>query len=136
MSLAVAWTADRVAAIVAGAALLAALYVFFFGKRRAVAASAVSVAGPGAVQEATIVVSGGYSPDVIEAKRGVPLRLLFDRRESSPCSDEIVLPDFGIRRSLPAHAKTAIEIFPEKTGEFPFSCGMNMLHGKIRVVEP
>jgi P-type Cu+ transporter len=136
MSLAVVWTADRAIAIAAGVAVLAFLYAFFFGKRRAAAASAVSVAGSGAVQEATIVVSGGYSPDVIEAKRGVPLRLIFDRRESSPCSDEIVLPDFRVRRSLPAHAKTTIEIFPENAGEFPFSCGMNMLHGKIRVVEP
>jgi Cu+-exporting ATPase len=64
----------------------------------------------------------------------VPLRLTFDRRESSPCSDEIVLPDFGIRRALPAHAKTTVAILPEREGEFPFSCGMNMLHGKIRVV--
>jgi P-type Cu+ transporter len=133
MSLAVVWTADRAIAIAAGVAVLAFLYAFFFGKRRVAAASA---ADSGAVQEATIVVSGGYSPDVIEAKRGVPLRLIFDRRESSPCSDEIVLPDFRVRRSLPAHAKTTIEIFPENAGEFPFSCGMNMLHGKIRVVEP
>lgn len=131
MTPAMAWTADRIAAIGAGAALLAFLYVFFFGKRRAVAASA---ADPGA-QEVTIVVSGGYPPDVIEARRGVPLRLVFDRREASPCTDEIVLPDFAIRRSLPAYAKTVIEILPEKTGEFPVSCGMNMLHGKIRIVE-
>ena len=82
-----------------------------------------------------MVVDGGYSPDLIVARRGLPLRLVFDRRESSPCSDEIVLSDFGIRRHLPAFAKTAVEILPDRTGEFPFSCGMSMLHGKIRVVE-
>jgi Cu+-exporting ATPase len=127
----IAWTGDRIAAVAAGAALLALLYVFFFGKRRAMAAAA---AGPGA-QEVTIVVEGGYSPDLIVARRGLPLKLVFDRRESSPCSDEIVLPDFGVRRSLPAHARTAIEIVPDRAGEFEFTCGMNMLHGKIRVVE-
>jgi Cu+-exporting ATPase len=118
-------TPDRIAAIGAGAALLVFLFVFFFGKRRAVAAGS----------EITIVVAGGYSPDRIVARRGVPLTLVFDRRETSPCSEEIVLPEFGIRRSLPANAKTAIEILPERAGEFPFSCGMNMLHGKIEVVE-
>ncbi len=117
-------TPDRIAATGIGAGLIVFLLVFFFGKRRAAA-----VAG----SEITIVVDGGYSPDLIVARRGVPLRLVFDRRESSPCSDEIVLPDFGIRRALPAHAKTTIEILPEREGEFPFSCGMNMLHGKIRV---
>jgi Cu+-exporting ATPase len=118
-------TPDRIAAIGAGAALLVFLVVFFFGKRRTVTAGS----------EITIVVEGGYSPDRIVARRGVPLTLVFDRRETSPCSDEIVLPDFGIRRSLPANAKTSIEIRPERVGEFPFTCGMNMLHGKIQVVE-
>ena len=119
-------TPDRIAAIGIGAALVVLLLVFFFGKRRGVAAAG---------SEVTIVVEGGYAPDLLVARRGVPLKLIFDRRESSPCSDEIVLPDFGIRRSLPAHAKTRIDILPERAGEFPFSCGMNMLHGKIRVVE-
>lgn len=131
MTLALAWTADRLAAVVLGAALVVYLYVFFFGKRQAVAARP-SQAGS---QEMTIVVAGGYRPNLIVARRGVPLKLIFDRQESSPCSDEVVLPEFQIRRSLPAHAKTSIEIVPQRTGEFPFSCGMNMLHGKIKVVD-
>jgi Cu+-exporting ATPase len=129
VSPAIVWTADRVAAVGIGAALLVALYVFFFGKRRPAAAAASRPGGP----EITVVVSGGYSPDLIVAKRGVPLRLVFDRRESSPCSDEIVLPDFGVRRALPPFAKTTLEILPQKAGEFEFTCGMNMLHGKILV---
>ena len=79
--------------------------------------------------------SGGYRPDVVVAKKGVPLTIVFDRREDSPCSDEVMLPEFRLRRRLPAFQKTSIEIVPERAGEFPFSCGMNMLHGKIRVVE-
>jgi Cu+-exporting ATPase len=126
---AVAWTPDRVAAVAVGAGLLVLLFVFFFGRRRAV----VGAAGPGDSPEVTVVVEGGYSPDLILARRGVPLRLVFDRRDSSPCTDEIVLPDFGVRRALAANAKTVVEILPEKAGEFPFSCGMNMLHGRIRV---
>jgi len=117
-------TPDRVAAIVAGAALLAFLAWFFFGKRRAVAADS----------EITIVVDGGYAPDSIVARRGAPLRLVFDRRDTGPCTDEVVFPDFGIRRRLPTGQKTTISIVPEKTGDFSWSCGMNMLHGRIRVV--
>ena len=127
----IAWTGDRIAAVAGGVALLALLYVFFFGRRKPKTAAAT---GPGA-QEVTIVVDGGYSPDLIVARRGLPLRLVFDRRESSPCSDEIVLPDFGVRRSLPAHVRTAIDVVPDRVGDFEFTCGMNMLHGKIRVVE-
>ena len=131
MSLELVWTPDRIAAVAVGGGLLLALFVFFFGKRKpSVASAATAEAG-----EVTVVVEGGYSPDVIRARRGRPLRLVFDRRDSSPCTDEIVLPDFGIRRSLAPNAKTVVEIRPETAGEFPFSCGMNMLHGRIQVSE-
>ena len=118
-------TADRWAAVVSGAAVLAFLYVFFFGRRSAVEAES----------RITIVVDGGYSPDLIVARRGSPLTLIFDRRDSGPCTDEIVLPDFGIRRALPTGRRTAITIVPQHVGEYEFSCGMNMLHGRIRATE-
>jgi Cu+-exporting ATPase len=129
---AIVWTADRIAAVGIGAGLLVFLYVFFFGRRREAAARAEAAAG---VQTATIVVAGGYTPEVVVARRGAPLRLIFDRRESNPCSDEIVIPDFGVRRALPANARTEIEIMPGESGEFAYSCGMNMLHGRIRIVD-
>jgi len=127
------WTPDRIAAVVAGAALLAGIQVFFFGKKRSAPARAGEASGSGGA--VTIRVEGGYDPDTVIAPRGRPLRLLFDRREESPCSDEIVFPDFGIRRRLAAHATTEIVITPGRAGEYPFSCGMNMLHGKIVVVD-
>ncbi len=129
MSPAFVWTADRIAAMGAGAAILAGIYLFFFAKRRT---AAPARQGAGA-QEVTVVVKGGYTPDLIVARKGVPLRLVFDRRENSPCSDEIVFPDFGIRRALPAFAKTEVELVPDRGGEFEFTCGMNMLHGKLLV---
>ena len=131
---AVDWTPDRVAAVAVGIALLALVFVFFFGKRRERPAAASAPGASGGPQEIAIVVSGGYRPDLVVARVGVPLKLVFDRRESNPCSDEVVLPDFGVRRSLPAHARTEIEIRPDRVGDFEFTCGMNMLHGRIRVV--
>jgi plastocyanin domain-containing protein len=127
----IAWTPDRVAAVIGGVAALVFLWVFFFGRRRPAVAARDTDAG----SEVRIVVAGGYSPDRILARRGRPLRLLFDRREDNPCSDEVVLPEWGIRRALPAFAETTIEIVPLRAGEFAFSCGMNMLHGAIEVVE-
>ncbi|HSS44516.1 MAG TPA: cupredoxin domain-containing protein [Thermoanaerobaculia bacterium] len=131
MSLEISWTADRIAATGLGVFLIFFLHIFFFGRRPTVSARPL----PSRPQEITIIVAGGYTPDSIVARKDMPLKLIFDRRESNPCSDEVVLPEFQIRRSLPAHQKTVIEVVPRRTGEFPFSCGMNMLHGKIRVVE-
>ena len=118
-------TPDRWAAVVAGAAVLAFLYFFFFGRRSAVEAES----------RITIVVDGGYSPDLIVARKDSPLTLIFDRRDTGPCTDEVVLPDFGIRRALPTGRRTAVTIVPRHVGEYVFSCGMNMLHGKIRTTE-
>ena len=116
--------------VLAGAVAMIAIVIwYFFGEREKVAA-AVTATG---VQEIKITVKGGYSPDVIVVKRGVPVKLEFFRDETSSCSDQVILGDFGIARDLPAFKTTAIEFTPDKTGEFSFTCGMNMLHGKLVV---
>ena len=44
-----------------------------------------------------------------------------------------MFPDFGIRRFLPAHQKTAVELTPTAPGTFEFTCGMSMLRGTLVV---
>jgi plastocyanin domain-containing protein len=123
-------TSGARAAILLGAAAIAWVnWYFFLAKRSAVTASA----GAGGAQEVTITVQGGYEPAEVKVKRGTPVRLIFDRRETSSCSEEVVIPDFGIRKFLPAFQKTPVELTPEKTGAFDITCGMSMLHGKLIV---
>ncbi len=83
------------------------------------------------VQEIEVTVKGGYQPSAIVVKAGVPLRLNFTRRESTPCGEEVLLPDFGKRAHLPQDRTVAIEVTPEKPGEYEFTCGMNMYRGKL-----
>ena len=115
--------------VIGGVVSIAFVLWYFFGEREAVAA-VVSDAG---VQEIDVTVKGGYSPDVIVVDRGRPVRLNFRREETSSCSEQVILGDFGIARDLPAFKTTPVEFTPEKSGEFPFTCGMNMLHGKLIV---
>lgn len=95
--------------------------------------SATASAGSGGGQEVVIAVRGGYTPSHVRVKKGEPVRLIFDRQETSGCSEEVVFPDFGIRRYLPAHERTAIELTPETEGTHEFTCGMGMLRGKLTV---
>ena len=74
---------------------------------------------------------GGYDPGVVRLKRGVPARLVFNRQETSPCSEEIVFPAFGIRKFLPPDRPTAIDVTPPAPGRYEFTCGMSMLHGAV-----
>lgn len=105
-------------------------WYFFLAGRGGVAAVADAAGG---VQEVTIRVQGGYSPSSVRVRRGAPVRLVFDRQETSGCSEEVVLGDFGIRRFLPAHERTAVEFTPERAGTYEFTCGMSMLRGRVVV---
>lgn len=115
--------------VLAGAAAIAWVNWYFFLARR----SAATATQTGGVQEVTIAVQGGYDPAEVKVRKGSPVRLVFDRRETSSCSEEVVIPDFGIRRFLPAFQKTAIELTPEKPGTYEFTCGMSMLRGRLVV---
>ncbi len=116
--------------VLGGAAAIAWVNWYFFLARRASASAQV---GTGGVQEVTIAVQGGYEPSEVRVRKGAPVRLVFDRRETSGCSEEVVLPDFGIRKFLPAFQKTAVELTPAEAGTYEFTCGMSMLRGRLVV---
>lgn len=100
------------AVVAAGASAIAWVNWYFFLAERGTAVAAVSAGGAtgsGGVPEVAIAVKGGYDPAIVRAKVGRPLRLVFDRQETSSCSEEIVFPDFGIRKFLPAFARTAVD---------------------------
>lgn len=120
----------EVGVIIGGVAAIAFVLWYFFGKRKRVSAS-VNEKG---VQEINVTVKGGYSPDVIVVNKGMPVRLNFYRDETSSCSEQVIFGDFRIARNLPAFKTTKIEFTPDKAGEFTFTCGMNMLRGKLIVV--
>jgi P-type Cu+ transporter len=115
---------------IAGGGAIAALAWFFFGPRTARAAELRS-----GRQEVEIAVKGGYTPNLIRAREGVPLHLVFDRQEAGDCTSRVVFPDLGVSRSLPPFARTTVEFTPDRSGEFGFACGMNMVHGTL-LVEP
>jgi plastocyanin domain-containing protein len=117
--------------IAAGLGAVAWVNWYFFLAERGLAHAAVATVGAAGRSEVTVTVRGGYSPAVIRAPAGKPIRLVFDRQESSSCSEEIVFPDFGVKRFLPENQKTTIEITPPAPGTYEFTCGMGMLHGRL-----
>jgi plastocyanin domain-containing protein len=125
----VRFDASEWAVMAGGVVLIGGVLWYFFGPRERVSATT----GTGGVQEIKVIVKGGYSPDVIVVKKDQPVRLDFYRDETASCSEQVRIPDFGIARDLPAFKTTAIEFTPDKAGEFTFTCGMNMMRGKLIV---
>jgi plastocyanin domain-containing protein len=108
-------------------------WYFFFAERHKAAAEAK--VGATGLQQAVIRVEGGYSPSRVRLQAGKPARLVFDRREDSSCSEELVIPDLGIRQFLPAHQRTGIDLASPRPGTYEFTCGMGMLRGTLIVEE-
>jgi plastocyanin domain-containing protein len=119
------------AVVAGGAAAVAGINWYFFAAERGAATAALAPAAAGGVREATVTVRGGYAPAVVHAKAGEPVRLVFDRQETSGCSEEVVFGDFGVRRYLPAGERTAVEVTPPAPGTYEFTCGMGMLRGRL-----
>lgn len=81
--------------------------------------------------EATVEVSSkGFTPTSVSLRAGAPARLIFIRKDEKNCATEVVLPSYGIKRALPLNQPVVIEFTP-KAGELAFTCGMNMLNGKV-----
>lgn len=95
--------------------------------------SVAAQAGAGGLQVIEVTVKGGYQPAAVVAKAGRTLRLNFTRRESTPCGEEVVLPEFGKRAHLPENKTVALEVTPSEPGVYEFTCGMNMYKGRLIV---
>ena len=115
--------------LIAGVFFIAlTLWYFFAPHEKSEAKQSMS-----GLQEIDVLVKGGYSPDTVVVRQGIPVRINFRREETASCSEQVVFGDFGIVRDLPAHKTTSVEFTPDKQGEFTFTCGMNMLRGKLVV---
>ena len=123
------WNMHIAIALIMALLVTAGVLWFFFAPRKAYRAPLRD-----GVQEAVVEVKGGYSPAVIEAEAGMPLRLIFDRKEDGECSSHVVFSDFGVDLALPAFRTTTLTLHPDQPGEYPFACGMNMLHGTLRIL--
>lgn len=123
-------TGFEIVIIVAALVLTGFMAWYFFGPKKV--RQAVMDEG---VQVVKVKVQGGYSPDVIQVTRGVPVRMEFDRQETGDCTSRVVMPAFKVNQVLPAYQTTTVELMPEAIGDFEFACGMNMVRGRLHVTD-
>jgi plastocyanin domain-containing protein len=78
-------------------------------------------------------VKGRYSPEVIEARPGERLRLVFRREETAACSERVIFPSLGKSVMLPPFEDVTVDLGPMPAGEHEFTCELGVLRGRIVV---
>lgn len=86
-----------------------------------------------AANETLVRVRGGYSPNVVHARAGEPIRVTFLREETASCSERVVFPAFGKNTMLPYGQRIVVELPPSPPGVYEFSCALDMLRGTLVV---
>lgn len=85
----------------------------------------------GGVQRIDVdLASGSYNPNTIILKAGVPAEITFG--QSSGCTAQVISQDLGFSEDLTSGPKT-VKLGALSAGEYSFSCGMQMVFGKIVV---
>ncbi len=115
---------DKIIVTITGLFSILGIYWFFFGKKD----TEVEVK-----DSLTILVDGGYIPDLIKIKQGKPIKLTFIRKDANTCLEEIVFADYKIKEYLPLNQSVTVTLNPPHPKTSDFHCGMNMFRGRIVV---
>ena len=85
----------------------------------------------GGVQKISVDLSKGYyEPNQIVLQAGVPTEITFG--QSSGCTAQVMSADLGFSEDLTAGPRT-VKLPALEPGEYAFSCGMQMVFGKVVV---
>ena len=72
-----------------------------------------------------------YSPNLVYAQAGVPVRLELVTDNTQSCTRAFTIPSLDIAQILPKTGVVAIDIPPQKAGRLGFTCSMGMYSGEI-----
>ena len=82
--------------ILVAVVLIAGILWWFFGQHQQEVSNA-TVANN--TQSAEVVVKGGYSPETVVLKKGVPAQLRFNMQDHTACLSHVVFDQLGVTRT-------------------------------------
>lgn len=109
-----------------------ALFLCLFLLVSLVAAGSTHQTGE-APQTVTVeITEQGFQPESLKLKANVAARITFVRRTDATCAKEVMIKDYDIKKKLLLNEPVVVELTPKKS-DFTYTCGMNMLRGKVIV---
>lgn len=93
------------------------------------------VRSEGGVQVADITVyPTSYTPNRIQVKSGIPVRLNLTPTGGFGCTAAFRIPQLGISKTLAQNVTTPVEFTPPSPGKLTWTCSMGMYYGVIEVI--
>lgn len=81
-----------------------------------------------------IATTNGYAFDHSVVKSGVPVKIVFDSKNTTGCARSFSIPSLGISKILPENGTETVEFTPTGPGVITYSCNMGMHVGTISVL--
>jgi sulfite exporter TauE/SafE len=81
-----------------------------------------------------VITSGGYSPNYIKVKKGLPVTITLKSKDAYSCASAFRIPSLGISRNLQPNETQTFTFTPHEVGQIPFTCSMGMYRGVIDVI--
>lgn len=95
--------------------------------------SVESVRMENGVQVIHVVARGGYTPNEVNAKAGIPTKLEVETRGTYDCSASFTIPSLGVRKMLPATGITVFDLPAVPAGRsLTALCSMGMYSLEIQ----
>ncbi len=80
-----------------------------------------------------VVENGVYKPSHIVLDGSTSHDITFLRKDESPCSETLLIPELEISETLPLNKPMKIHIPNINSGEYAFHCQMQMYKGSLKV---
>lgn len=87
----------------------------------------------GDMELVVMVENGTYHPSRIKLAPEKSVTLQFLRKDASPCSEMLLIPELDVSETLPLNKVKKISLPPLKAGEYEFHCQMQMYRGALSV---
>lgn len=75
-----------------------------------------------------------YSPNYLQVKAGVPVKLNLTTNGGYGCTSAFRIPKLGVAKRLPQNGTESVEFTPQNKGKLTWTCSMGMYSGTIEVI--
>lgn len=89
----------------------------------------------GGIQNVEIIItSSGYTPNYIQVKKDVPVKLTLKTNDAYSCASSFRIPSLGIAKNLQPNDTQVVEFTPNTAGKIAFTCSMGMYRGALDIL--